>query len=59
MKIKAALLTLALLLVAFPIFNLGAFADFIGPGKLPMTMALDPVNMILFGIGLMFAGTRA
>jgi hypothetical protein len=59
MKIKAALLTIGLLLVAFPVFKAGAFAEFIGPGKLPVAMALDPVNMILFGIGLMFAGTRA
>ncbi len=59
MKKTIFLITPILLLVAFPLFGSGAFADFIGKRPIPMDLMLEPVNMLLFGIGLMFAGSRA
>lgn len=57
MKKTAAIITLMLLLVVFPLVGSGAFADFIGNGTLPINVLTEPVYMLLFGAGLMFAGT--
>ncbi len=56
-KKTAVLIALILVLVVFPLLNAGAFADFIGSGALPMNMLSEPVNMILFGAGLMVFGS--
>ena len=56
-KKTATLITLILVLVVFPLLNSGAFADFIGSGALPMNVLSEPVNMILFGAGLMVFGS--
>jgi len=56
-KKTAVLLSLIFVLVIFPLLNSGAFADFIGTGSLPMNMLSEPVNMILFGAGLMAFGS--
>jgi hypothetical protein len=53
MKKIAVLLTFFFVLVVFPLFNSGAFADFIGTGALSVDMLSDPVNMFLFSIGIM------
>ena len=59
MKTTATLFALILFVVVFPQFERGVFADPFGPEGLPLYAAIEPVNMILFGIGLLFAGTRA
>jgi hypothetical protein len=56
-KKTAALFTLICILVVFPVLNSGAFADFIGAGSLPKTLLSEPLNMFLFGAGLMAFGT--
>jgi len=56
-KKTAVLLSLIFVLVIFPLLNSGAFVDFIGTGSLPMNMLSEPVNMILFGAGLMAFGS--
>ena len=58
MKKAVPFIILLLVLVIFPLLNSGAFADFIGKSPIPVDFVLDPVNMLLFGIGLTFAGTR-
>ena len=58
MKKTIILITSILLLVAFPLFASGALADFFGQSALPITSVLEPVNILLFGIGLTFAGSR-
>lgn len=58
MKKTISVGTLILLLVLFPLLNSGALADFVGNGTLSMNLAMEPVNMILFGIGLLFVGCR-
>ncbi|BBO70102.1 hypothetical protein DSCA_40320 [Desulfosarcina alkanivorans] len=50
-------MTLVLLLVVFPLLNSGAFADFIGAGALPMSLLSEPLNLFLFGAGLMAFGS--
>jgi hypothetical protein len=57
-KKTAVLLALIFLLVVFPLINSGAFADFIGTGTLPGTMLSEPLNLLLFGAGLMVFGSR-
>ena len=57
MKKIAAFVTLVLLLVVFPLLGSGAFAEFIGAGTLPMNILAEPLNMILFGAGMMIAGS--
>ncbi|WP_155318075.1 hypothetical protein [Desulfosarcina alkanivorans] len=57
MKKTATLMTLVLLLVVFPLLNSGAFADFIGAGALPMSLLSEPLNLFLFGAGLMAFGS--
>ena len=47
-----------LLLVVFPFLGSGAFADLFGKAASPVTSMLEPVNILLFGIGLTFAGSR-
>lgn len=56
MKKTAALITLILLLVVFPLLSSGAFADFIITGALPMNMLSEPVIVFLFGAGLLVLG---
>jgi len=56
-KKTATLFTLIFLFVVFPLINSGAFADFIGNGSLPMNLLSEPLNMFLFGAGLMVFGT--
>lgn len=58
MKKIATLITLILILVVFPLLSSGAFADFIGKGTLPMNMLSEPLNLFLFGAGLMVFGTN-
>jgi hypothetical protein len=53
------MITLLLLLVLFPLLGSGAFADFIGNGSPAMKLLIEPVNLLLLGIGLTFVGTRA
>lgn len=57
MKKTAALLALIFVLVVFPLLNSGAFADFIGAGKLPMDVFSEPLTMLFFGAGLMVFGS--
>lgn len=57
MKKTALLFALILVLVVFPLLSSGAFADFIGTGALPMNLLSEPLNMILFGTGLMIFGS--
>lgn len=57
MKKTAVLLTLIFVLVVFPLLNSGAFADFIGSGTLPINMLSEPLNLVLFGAGLMAFGS--
>jgi hypothetical protein len=56
-KKTAVLLTLIFVLVVFPLLNSGAFADFIGSGTLPINMLSEPLNLVLFGAGLMAFGS--
>jgi len=56
-KRTAVLLTLIFVLVVFPLLNSGAFADFIGSGTLPVNMLSEPLNLVLFGAGLMAFGS--
>jgi hypothetical protein len=53
----AVLLTLIFVLVIFPLLNYGAFADFIGSGTLPMNLLSEPLNLFIFGAGLMVFGS--
>ena len=53
----AVLLTLIFVLVIFPLLNSGAFADFIGSGTLPMNLLSEPLNLFIFGAGLMVFGS--
>ncbi len=57
MKKTAVLLALIFLLVVFPLINSGAFADLIGTGTLPGNLLTEPLNMLLFGGGLMMFGS--
>ena len=57
MKKSVLLFALILVLVVFPLLNSGAFADFIGTGALPSNLFSEPLNMILFGAGLMAFGS--
>ena len=57
MKKTAVLFALIFLLVVFPLINSGAFADLIGTGSLPGNMLTEPLNMLLFGAGLMVFGS--
>jgi hypothetical protein len=50
---------LILFLMVFPIFDPGVFSKTTGPESVPIYAAMDPVNLILLGMGLLFAGTRA
>lgn len=59
MEKTVTLITLLLLLVLFPLLSSGALADFIEKGSFSMDSLIDPVNMLLLGIGLTFIGTRA
>lgn len=59
MKTVVTLFALILFVLVFPLVDTGVFAEPIGPEGLPLFAAIEPVNMILFGIGLLFAGTRA
>jgi hypothetical protein len=56
-KKTAASFTLIFVFVVFPLISSGAFADFIGKGALPMNLLSEPLNMFLFGAGLMVFGT--
>jgi len=56
-KKTAILVALILVLVVFPLLSSGAFADFIGTGTLPMNLLSEPLNMIVFGAGLMAFGS--
>lgn len=47
-----------LLLFVFPLLGSGAFADLFGKANIPVISVLEPVNLLLFGIGLTFAGSR-
>jgi hypothetical protein len=48
-----------LILVVFPLFGSGAFADLFGNNVFTGGMSvLEPVNLLLLGIGLTFAGSR-
>jgi hypothetical protein len=58
-KVILIIMLLLLLLVLFPVLGSEAFADFIGTGPLSMKLLIEPVNMLLLGIGLTFIGTRA
>ncbi len=57
MKKTAVLLALIFVLVVFPLLNSGAFADLIGTGSLPINLLSEPLNMALFGAGLMAFGS--
>ena len=57
MKKTAVLFTLIFVLVVFPLLNSGAFANLIGNGTLPMSLLSEPLNMLLFGAGLMAFGS--
>lgn len=59
MKKTAITITLLLLLVLFPLMGSGALADFIGSDSPTMKLLIEPVNLLLLGIGLTFVGTRA
>jgi hypothetical protein len=58
-KTTATWFALILIIVGIAFFGPLAFAETIGPEGLPLYAALEPVNMILLGMGLLFAGTRA
>jgi hypothetical protein len=58
-KKTAITITLLLLLVLFPLMGSGALADFIGSDSPTMKLLIEPVNLLLLGIGLTFVGTRA
>jgi hypothetical protein len=58
-KKTAITITLLLLLVLFPLMGSGALADFIGSDSPAMKLLIEPVNLLLLGIGLTFVGTRA
>jgi len=47
-----------LLLFVFPLLGSGALADLLGKAYSPVMSVLEPVNLLLFGIGLTFAGSR-
>jgi hypothetical protein len=55
----ATLISLMLILVIFPLLGSGAFADFLGTGSFHLKSLVDPVNLLLLGIGLTFVGSRA
>ncbi len=57
MKKTAVCLTLIFILIIFPLLSSGAFADFIGAGRLPMDVASELLSMLFFGIGLMVVGS--
>lgn len=59
MKKAATWFALILIVVGIALFGPLAFAETIGPEGLPLYAAVEPVNMILLGMGLLFAGTRA
>lgn len=59
MKKTATIISFILILVIFPFLGSGAFADFLDTGSFPLDSLLDPVTIFLFGIGLMFVGSRA
>jgi len=48
---------LTLVLVVFPLLSSAAFADFIGTRTLPMNLLSEPLNMIVFGAGLLVFGS--
>lgn len=59
MEKTVTLITMMLLLLLFPVLSSGALADFMDKGSFAMDALIDPVNMLLLGIGLTFIGTRA
>lgn len=58
MKTTVSIAMLIFLIVLFPLLNSGAFADFVGGGTLGMDLVLEPVTLVLFGIGLILVGSR-
>lgn len=58
LKKSILLIVPILLLVAFPLLGPAAFADFFNSNTRSITSVIEPVYILLFGIGLTFTGSR-